>query len=189
MMKLLKPLETQTCPFETKPKTNERPHWVRPELVAQIKFTEWTADGKLRHPVYLGLRDDKKADDVTREAESRVRVRRSTVVDPRRRRTTSLERRPQRDRRTTNPTERRTRTANDERRTTNDERHRSINCRRSRIARKDGVLALPDGDSAEGHQPAQGVLAEAEADQGRPVPLLRRASRRSSCRPSPIGRS
>ena len=46
------------------PKTNETPHWVRPELVAQIKFTEWTDDGKLRHPVYLGLRDDKKAGDV-----------------------------------------------------------------------------------------------------------------------------
>ena len=42
-------------------KTNEPAHWVRPELVAQVKFTEWTADGKLRHPVYLGLRDDKRA--------------------------------------------------------------------------------------------------------------------------------
>ncbi len=62
-MKLLKPLETPASPFKIKPKTNERPHWVRPELVAQIKFTEWTADGKLRHPVYLGLRDDKKASD------------------------------------------------------------------------------------------------------------------------------
>jgi bifunctional non-homologous end joining protein LigD len=40
---------------------------VRPELVAQIKFTEWTADGKLRHPVYLGLRDDKPPLDVRRE--------------------------------------------------------------------------------------------------------------------------
>src|SRR6266852_5409967 len=66
-MKLLKPLETKECPFKNCPKTNERPHWVRPELVAQIKFTEWTADGKLRHPVYLGLRDDKKPRDVQRE--------------------------------------------------------------------------------------------------------------------------
>ena len=38
-----------------------------PDLVAQIRFTEWTADEKLRHPVYLGLRDDKKAGDVVRE--------------------------------------------------------------------------------------------------------------------------
>jgi len=73
VMKLLGPLETPECPFKTKPKTNERPHWVRPELVAQIKFTEWTADGKLRHPVYLGLRDDKKATSVTRERKADVR--------------------------------------------------------------------------------------------------------------------
>ena len=42
-------------------------HWITPELVAQIGFTEWTSDGKLRHPRYLGLRDDKDADDVRRE--------------------------------------------------------------------------------------------------------------------------
>ena len=63
-MKLLKALEIKDPPFRERPRTNERPHWVKPSLVAQIKFTEWTADGKLRHPVYLGLRDDKKpADD------------------------------------------------------------------------------------------------------------------------------
>ena len=67
VMKLLKPLETPECPFRERPKTNERPHWIRPELVAQIKFTEWTADGKLRHPVYLGLRDDKRPSEVVRE--------------------------------------------------------------------------------------------------------------------------
>ena len=60
-MKLLKPLETTTCPFRQVPPSNERPHWVQPTLVAQIRFTEWTAEGRLRHPVYLGLRDDKKA--------------------------------------------------------------------------------------------------------------------------------
>lgn len=73
VMKLLKPLEIKECAFKNTPKTNERPHWVRPELVAQIKFTEWTADGKLRHPVYLGLRDDKKAADVTREEKPAVK--------------------------------------------------------------------------------------------------------------------
>ena len=41
--------------------------WVEPELVAQIAFTEWTRDGRLRHPRYLGLRDDKPARDVVRE--------------------------------------------------------------------------------------------------------------------------
>jgi bifunctional non-homologous end joining protein LigD len=42
-------------------------HWVRPRLVAQIAFGEWTRDGKLRHPRYLGLREDKPAREVVRE--------------------------------------------------------------------------------------------------------------------------
>jgi bifunctional non-homologous end joining protein LigD len=42
-------------------------HWVRPELVAQIGFTEWTGDGKLRHPRFVGLRTDKDASEVVRE--------------------------------------------------------------------------------------------------------------------------
>lgn len=42
-------------------------HWVRPKLVAEIGFTEWTADRKLRHPRFLGLRRDKSAEQVTRE--------------------------------------------------------------------------------------------------------------------------
>jgi DNA ligase D-like protein (predicted ligase) len=42
-------------------------HWARPELVAQIAFGEWTQDGKLRQPRYLGLRDDKRPEDVVRE--------------------------------------------------------------------------------------------------------------------------
>jgi DNA ligase D-like protein (predicted ligase) len=42
--------------------------WVEPELVAQVGFTEWTGDGRLRHPRFLGLRDDKPARDVVREA-------------------------------------------------------------------------------------------------------------------------
>jgi bifunctional non-homologous end joining protein LigD len=45
-------------------------HWVEPELVAQIGFSEWTRDGRLRHPRYLGLRDDKPAGDVVRERPS-----------------------------------------------------------------------------------------------------------------------
>jgi bifunctional non-homologous end joining protein LigD len=45
----------------------KRCHWVKPTLVCQVKFSEWTRDGKLRHPVFLGLRDDKSAKDVVRE--------------------------------------------------------------------------------------------------------------------------
>jgi bifunctional non-homologous end joining protein LigD len=72
LMRLLTPLETKNSPFAIPPKSNERPHWVTPKLVAQVKFTEWTDDGKLRHPVYLGLRDDKKPDDVHREGDGRL---------------------------------------------------------------------------------------------------------------------
>src|SRR5262249_14731277 len=42
-------------------------HWVRPRLVAQVAFTEWTEDGQLRHPRFRGLRPDKNAADVVRE--------------------------------------------------------------------------------------------------------------------------
>ena len=71
--KLLKAREIDTSAFADRIKTNERAHWVRPDLVAQVRFTEWTADGKLRHPVYLGLRDDKRASSVTREEPVRPR--------------------------------------------------------------------------------------------------------------------
>jgi bifunctional non-homologous end joining protein LigD len=53
-------------PFDEKIR-EEGTHWLRPELVAQVGFSEWTRDGKLRHPRYLGLRDDKAARDVVRE--------------------------------------------------------------------------------------------------------------------------
>ena len=56
-------------PFTTRPRTNERPHWTKPSLVAQLKFTEWTDDGLLRHPIYLGMRDDVKPETVRRETE------------------------------------------------------------------------------------------------------------------------
>jgi len=42
--------------------------WVEPQLVAQVGFTEWTRDGRLRHPRFLGLRDDKSPLEVIREA-------------------------------------------------------------------------------------------------------------------------
>jgi bifunctional non-homologous end joining protein LigD len=69
---LLAPLEADACPFRTVPATNERAHWARPVLVAEVRFAAWTADGKLRHPVYLGLRDDVAPDDVTRESPGRT---------------------------------------------------------------------------------------------------------------------
>jgi bifunctional non-homologous end joining protein LigD len=64
---LLRPLETGTCPFATRPVANERPHWTRPRIVVEVAFSEWTADGRMRHPKYVGLRDDVKLQDVRRE--------------------------------------------------------------------------------------------------------------------------
>jgi bifunctional non-homologous end joining protein LigD len=64
-------LETRartTSPFADRVKTMEKAHWVTPDLVVEVKFTEWTNDGLLRHPVYLGQRDDKRAADVRRES-------------------------------------------------------------------------------------------------------------------------
>jgi bifunctional non-homologous end joining protein LigD len=49
------------------PSMMRKMHWVNPVFVAQIKFSEWTRDGKLRQPVFLGLREDKKAGEVVRE--------------------------------------------------------------------------------------------------------------------------
>ena len=54
-------------PFADSFKTMERAHWVKPDLVIQIRFTEWTSDGLLRQPVYLGMRTDKRAREVRRE--------------------------------------------------------------------------------------------------------------------------
>jgi bifunctional non-homologous end joining protein LigD len=65
--KQLQSLKTKASPFTTTPRTNERPHWTKPKLVVEVKFTEWTADGKLRHPTYLGMRDDVKAASVVKE--------------------------------------------------------------------------------------------------------------------------
>lgn len=59
-------LAQDRSPF-TDPVDERGAHWIRPELVAQVGFTEWTADGRLRHPRYQGERTDKPAEDVVRE--------------------------------------------------------------------------------------------------------------------------
>jgi DNA ligase D-like protein (predicted ligase) len=63
----LAPLHRATSPFSTGPKPAAEIQWVSPKLVAEIGFSEWTSAGMLRHPRYLGLRDDKPARDVRRE--------------------------------------------------------------------------------------------------------------------------
>jgi bifunctional non-homologous end joining protein LigD len=62
----LAPLTRETSPFGDEIRERHIT-WVRPELVAQVGFSEWTRDGRLRHPRYLGLRDDKAAAEVVRE--------------------------------------------------------------------------------------------------------------------------
>jgi bifunctional non-homologous end joining protein LigD len=62
-------LKSAKSPFPAKVKDEALTTWVRPVLVAEVKFTEWTSSGEMRHPVYLGLRTDKRAEDVIRERE------------------------------------------------------------------------------------------------------------------------
>lgn len=80
LYKAFQKFKTDRCPFVNLPTRRagksgggigpaemRRCTWLTPELVAQIKFTEWTQDGGIRHPVFMGLRDDKRAQDVVRE--------------------------------------------------------------------------------------------------------------------------
>ena len=68
LMAKLRQLATDECPFAVAPKLPRGTYrWVRPELVAQVGFLEWTEGGGLRAPVFLGLRDDKNPSEVVRE--------------------------------------------------------------------------------------------------------------------------
>ena len=66
----LQPLERKTSPFAETPKTNEKAHWVEPKIIVEVKFSEWTADRRLRQPIFLGTRDDKDAREVGIEGTS-----------------------------------------------------------------------------------------------------------------------
>ena len=63
----LKKIERKTSPFANRVDSNTKAHWVDPKLVGQIRFTEWTRDGYLRQPAFLGLRLDKKPKECVRE--------------------------------------------------------------------------------------------------------------------------
>lgn len=60
-------IETQVNPFNSKPPAYSQAHWIKPILVAEVEFSEWTAEGHLRHPSFQGLRMDKNASEVVRE--------------------------------------------------------------------------------------------------------------------------
>jgi len=63
-------LRAAKSPFPEKVKDEAVTTWIKPSLVAEVKFTEWTSKGEMRHPVYLGLRADKRAENVVREKET-----------------------------------------------------------------------------------------------------------------------
>jgi bifunctional non-homologous end joining protein LigD len=82
LLKTMQPLRTSECPFDNLP-SSRKSHfgegitgeemkklcWLKPKLVAQISFTEWTDYGLLRHATFHGLRDDKNAREVVRESQ------------------------------------------------------------------------------------------------------------------------
>jgi bifunctional non-homologous end joining protein LigD len=77
LQELLDPLRRDTCPFTEVPRMprvrTTDVIWVEPRLVCEVEFAEWTSDGRLRAPVYMGLRIDKKASEVRRERPTKAR--------------------------------------------------------------------------------------------------------------------
>ncbi|MBC7695640.1 MAG: DNA ligase D [Burkholderiales bacterium] len=92
LSKLMKPLIQKKSPIKTKVKTNMTVTWIKPLLVCEIKYTEWTRDGHLRHPVFLRLREDKKSKEVTtkdvkiikpeKTVKTKPALKKKTVVKP-----------------------------------------------------------------------------------------------------------
>ncbi|MBV9961576.1 MAG: DNA ligase D [Parafilimonas sp.] len=87
--KKLTPLVTDKLPFPKKPKTNMPVTWVKPKLVCEIKFSEITDEGILRHPVFMGLREDKEAKnemnvevvDADERNKSKVKIKKSKTTE------------------------------------------------------------------------------------------------------------
>jgi bifunctional non-homologous end joining protein LigD len=70
MHQKLKKIGSLKCPFQTEPDPNTPVSWVRPRLVCEVSFAEWTKDGKMRQPIFRGLRVDKSPKSVIRERSS-----------------------------------------------------------------------------------------------------------------------
>ena len=68
----LQTLVTKSCPFAERPKPDRGMTWVKPQLVAQVKYGNWTQDGRLRAPVFIGLRNDIPAPDVERDTRAEL---------------------------------------------------------------------------------------------------------------------
>jgi bifunctional non-homologous end joining protein LigD len=78
-------LERRTSPYAAPPPRPiaKRAHWVSPSLVCEVSFTEWTSDGMIRHPVFHGLRKDKRADEVRRERPAVIDTSTASAAPPR----------------------------------------------------------------------------------------------------------
>lgn len=76
-------LERQTSPFIRQPKPNAPAHWVKPQLVCEMSFSEWTQEDRMRHPQFKGLRPDKNPRDVIREKPKGVpKIKKDTSSSP-----------------------------------------------------------------------------------------------------------
>ncbi len=70
ILKKLKPLKIKKSPFDESINLKGREaNWVKPELICEVEFSEWTEAGSMRHPVFKGLREDKQPDEITKEKE------------------------------------------------------------------------------------------------------------------------
>ncbi|GGI81727.1 DNA ligase D [Legionella impletisoli] len=67
LTKQLQSIKTSTCPFQSTLPDRDNAQWVKPKLIAEVEFSEWTKDGKLRHPTFKGLREDKDPKTIQKE--------------------------------------------------------------------------------------------------------------------------
>jgi bifunctional non-homologous end joining protein LigD len=77
-------IRIRDSPFRFRPPGSADARWVKPELVAEVAFTEWTEDGRLRHPSFKGIREDKPAREIVRERPQALRAAASGRTGPRR---------------------------------------------------------------------------------------------------------
>jgi bifunctional non-homologous end joining protein LigD len=82
MRRQFEAIERTESALDVAPPARERrkAHWVEPSLVAEVRFTNWTRDGSLRHPTFLGLRKDKPAEEVVRETPAKIRKNTATAA-------------------------------------------------------------------------------------------------------------
>ena len=72
ILEKLKPFWVQKCPFERRPPLTDPVQWVQPQVVCEVKYTERTKEGLLRHPSFKGLREDKAVEDINPTIEKKI---------------------------------------------------------------------------------------------------------------------